>query len=337
MLERASIGVLVGSSLMMVSSGIANVAGWYVFGFGFTKVHYAFAWVAIGALAVHIAVKLPAIRDAFSPAGTGGLAAGAPDFVVGAVGVAAGAVVLTVGSAVPPSNPSRCCVRADRAPARWACRSTAPRPRPGSPRTLDPARGDDNWQTVGPGPAGEQQVTASQLRALTQRSVSLPISCVEGWSAGATWEGVRVRDVLDLVGGVVGDVRIGSAERRGEYARASSRAPTPTTRARCWPCGSTVSADPGPRVPGAADRPEPSGSPPDEVGHRAGGAVVRRRMPRRAASGPVASCSGHRAGPRAGGLWQFVAHVPRRLGAGRGLARWPGSPSMTECSRPSAW
>ena len=62
-------------------------------------------------------------------------------------------------------------------------------------------------------------MTAAQLRALTQRTVSLPISCVEGWSAEATWEGVRVRDVLDLVGGVVGDVRVRSAEQRGEYAQ----------------------------------------------------------------------------------------------------------------------
>jgi hypothetical protein len=65
-LERGSIAVLVASSLLMVTSGIANVARWYVFGFGFTRVHWAFAWVSIGALAVHVAVKLPAVREAFA-------------------------------------------------------------------------------------------------------------------------------------------------------------------------------------------------------------------------------------------------------------------------------
>jgi DMSO/TMAO reductase YedYZ molybdopterin-dependent catalytic subunit len=84
---------------------------------------------------------------------------------------------------------------------------------------LDPSAGDDGWTLSVRGPGGEQTVTAAQLRALTQRTVSLPISCVEGWSAEASWEGVRVRDVLDLVGGVVGDVRIRSAEQRGEYAQ----------------------------------------------------------------------------------------------------------------------
>ncbi len=217
-LERASIGLLVGSSLLMVSSGIANVAGWYVFGFGFTKVHYAFAWVAFGALVVHIAVKLPAIRDALSPAGaTVARQQGRRAFVAGAVAVAAGAVVLTVGSAVPLLD--RVSVLRSRRPG------TSPLGIPvnrtaaaaGLAPALDAASGDDDWSVLVRGKSGERRVTAAELRALPQRTVPLPISCVEGWSAGATWEGVRLRDVLDLVGGVLGDVRIQSAEVRGTY------------------------------------------------------------------------------------------------------------------------
>ena len=157
MLERASIGVLVGSSLLMVSSGIANVAGWYVFGFGFTKVHYAFAWVAIGALVVHIAVKLPAIRDALSPAGTEVASQqGRRTFVAGAVGVAAGAVVLTVGSAVPLLEPVS--VLRSRRPGssplgvpvnRTAAQAGSTRARPRS--------GDDDWELSVRGPAGVQR------------------------------------------------------------------------------------------------------------------------------------------------------------------------------------
>jgi hypothetical protein len=220
MMERASIAVLVGSSLLMVSSGIANVAGWYVFGFGFTKVHCAFAWVAIGALVVHVAVKLPAIRDALSPAGAAVAGQqGRRTFVAGAVGVAAGAVVLTVGSAVPLLEPvsvlrSR---RPGSSPLGVPVNRTATQAR--IDEKLDPGTGDDDWTLSVRGPTGRQTVTAAQLRALRQRTVSLPIACVEGWSAEATWEGVRVRDVLDLVGGVGGDVRIVSAEQRGAYAQ----------------------------------------------------------------------------------------------------------------------
>ena len=217
MLERASIAVLVGSSLMMVSTGIANVAGWYVFGFGFTRVHWAFAWVAIGALAVHIAVKLPAVREALSPDGAERVAhEGRRAFVVGAVGVAAGAVVLTVGSAVPALEPvsvlrSR---RPGTSPLGVPVNRTAAQARIAP--DLDPAS-DEDWHVVLRGPAGEHALSAAELRALPQRTVSLPIACVEGWSADATWEGVRLRDVLELVGGVSGDVRIRSAEARGTY------------------------------------------------------------------------------------------------------------------------
>lgn len=43
LLERASIAVLVASSLLQVFTGVANIAQWYVFGFGFTAVHWSLA------------------------------------------------------------------------------------------------------------------------------------------------------------------------------------------------------------------------------------------------------------------------------------------------------
>ncbi len=63
-LERGSIAVLVAASVFQLATGVANAAQWYPwFSFSFRTVHYALAWVAIGALLVHIAVKLPIIRD----------------------------------------------------------------------------------------------------------------------------------------------------------------------------------------------------------------------------------------------------------------------------------
>jgi len=65
-LERASILVLVASMLFQLSTGLMNIAQWYAFQFFFTTVHYAMSYVAVGAVLVHIGVKLPVIRRALS-------------------------------------------------------------------------------------------------------------------------------------------------------------------------------------------------------------------------------------------------------------------------------
>src|SRR4029078_12187079 len=53
-------------------------------------------------------------------------------------------------------------------------------------------------------------------RAVPQTPPSLPIACVEGWSAGATWSGVPVRALLDLVGAPAGsEVLVESLQEHG--------------------------------------------------------------------------------------------------------------------------
>jgi DMSO/TMAO reductase YedYZ molybdopterin-dependent catalytic subunit len=44
------------------------------------------------------------------------------------------------------------------------------------------------------------ELSLDDLRAMDQHEATLPIACVEGWSASARWRGVRVRDLLDLAG-----------------------------------------------------------------------------------------------------------------------------------------
>jgi DMSO/TMAO reductase YedYZ molybdopterin-dependent catalytic subunit len=44
------------------------------------------------------------------------------------------------------------------------------------------------------------------------------MACVEGWSASGQWTGVRLRDLIEQVGAVDGDVRLSSLERSGLYA-----------------------------------------------------------------------------------------------------------------------
>ncbi|MBT1636563.1 molybdopterin-dependent oxidoreductase [Clavibacter michiganensis] len=60
-LERASIAVFVGASLLEVTMGLLNTFQWVPFPFYFRQTHYALAFVVIGSLAIHIGVKLPAI------------------------------------------------------------------------------------------------------------------------------------------------------------------------------------------------------------------------------------------------------------------------------------
>jgi DMSO/TMAO reductase YedYZ molybdopterin-dependent catalytic subunit len=46
----------------------------------------------------------------------------------------------------------------------------------------------------------------------------LPIACVEGWSSGVTWGGVRIRDLVRAAGGDhTSSVRVESLEQVGIY------------------------------------------------------------------------------------------------------------------------
>jgi DMSO/TMAO reductase YedYZ molybdopterin-dependent catalytic subunit len=62
-------------------------------------------------------------------------------------------------------------------------------------------------------------LTLDDLRALPQRTATLPIACVEGWSASRTWRGVPVRDLLELAGASRdARVRVHSLQERLAYA-----------------------------------------------------------------------------------------------------------------------
>lgn len=60
-LERVSIAVLVSSALLEVTIGLINTYQWYPWPFSFRRAHYGLAWVIIGSLLIHLAVKLPLI------------------------------------------------------------------------------------------------------------------------------------------------------------------------------------------------------------------------------------------------------------------------------------
>lgn len=60
-LERASIAIFVGASLLEITIGLLNTYQFVPFPFFFRQTHFALSFVVIGSLAIHIAVKLPTI------------------------------------------------------------------------------------------------------------------------------------------------------------------------------------------------------------------------------------------------------------------------------------
>ncbi|GAA0485205.1 molybdopterin-binding protein [Paractinoplanes deccanensis] len=211
--ERLGVAALVAAALFQVVTGVLNVAHWYApMPFFFTAAHYWVAWLAIGALLTHIGVQLPAIRGALSRAtGAAEAGKGAPlgrgdrgeevddgrRRLLRAVGVAAGVItVATVGQTVRPL--ARVSVLAPRRPG------DGPQGLPVN-RTADAAGVravalDPAYRLVVSGFGRDVSLSLADLGAMPQHTASLPIACVEGWSATGTWTGVRLRDLAALLG-----------------------------------------------------------------------------------------------------------------------------------------
>jgi DMSO/TMAO reductase YedYZ molybdopterin-dependent catalytic subunit len=66
LLERASIALFVGASLVQITIGLINTYQWYPWPFPFREVHYALGWVLVGLLVLHIGIKLPLITRFWS-------------------------------------------------------------------------------------------------------------------------------------------------------------------------------------------------------------------------------------------------------------------------------
>lgn len=235
-LERLSIAVLVASVVFQLAIGVLNIAKLYLWPFDFREAHFAVAWVAAGALLLHVAVKLPVIRTALSrPLEADDPMPGAPaaadDDEPGTGSPASDAHAQDIAS---PDVGSERPVRPMRFPRRTVLRSAYIA---SGLAALSIAGGSIPWlsrlavfsPSTGTGPQGvpinrtaeaagitdeavgrgyrltvvNESATRTwsldELRELPQQTVTLPITCVEGWSVGAQWTGVRVRDLLAAV------------------------------------------------------------------------------------------------------------------------------------------
>ena len=223
LLERGSIAVLVSAAVFELVTGVMNTAEFYAWSFSFRASHYAVAWVAIGALLVHVAVKLPLIGSVLSrPVEEGerpGQGLSRRGLVRTAFAASGVAVVAVAGQTVPwlrrvsvfethsGAGPQHLPVTKSARAAHVVPAATRPDFR------LLVLRGDEG-----------ARLSLGDLRAMHQHTVRLPIACVEGWSADATWTGVRLRDLLDLVGAPPGaSVRVRSLQPSGPFRSSEVR------------------------------------------------------------------------------------------------------------------
>jgi DMSO/TMAO reductase YedYZ molybdopterin-dependent catalytic subunit len=230
-LERLSVFVLVASAVFELASGLVNVAQWYPWRFFFPRAHEAVAWVAIGSILLHLAVKMPVIVTVFGRQAAHSGDAEPPDGAAAAdltaesgltrrglfwaTGAAVAAVtVSTVGQTLTPLR--RLVLLAPRRPDIGP--QGLPVNRTAVQAGVRAAAVDPGYRLAVHGPRA-YALTLAELRALPQYEASLPIACVEGWSVSARWRGVRVRDLLDRAGAGRGaGARVDSLERHGLYA-----------------------------------------------------------------------------------------------------------------------
>jgi DMSO/TMAO reductase YedYZ molybdopterin-dependent catalytic subunit len=204
-IERISLVPLIGGSLLLLFTGIANINDWFPFPFNFPVTHFWTAWITMGALIVHVGAKWTITRRTFSRR-AGGTAATADDvaatrdrraFLATIFGTAGAVTLFTVGQTVRPLQRLALLAprRPDVGPQGFPVNRTA-----GAAGVVATARSAGYRLRVEGKVAHPLSLTLAQIQALPQADAALPIACVDGWSTSQRWAGVRVRDLLAMAG-----------------------------------------------------------------------------------------------------------------------------------------
>jgi DMSO/TMAO reductase YedYZ molybdopterin-dependent catalytic subunit len=202
LIERVTLLPLVAGSIFMLFTGLANIGLWYPWRFFFPSGHYWGAWITMGALVVHIGAKASIVLkelssnslDLVDMTGDGLTRRG----FLGVVAATSGIITLTtIGQTFRPLNPFAVLAprRPDVGPQGFPVNKSAV-----SAGVTETARDPDYRLFVGGQVDRPLSLSLDDLRALPQHEATLPIACVEGWSANAHWSGLRVRDLLDMAG-----------------------------------------------------------------------------------------------------------------------------------------
>lgn len=218
---RLSILVLAGTAIFELISGLVDMARWYTaMPFFFTVAHYWTAWIVIGSIIVHVAAKITIIRTSRDEIATeprdGSLSR--RNFFI-AAGAGSGLVVFAiVGQTFRPLRAVS--ALAQRDPGVGS--QNVPVNKSAQVAGVKSTARDPNYRLM---VQAEKSISLSlsDLQAMKQYTVQLPITCVEGWSASATWTGPRLADVLKLAGWDAphGEVSVESLQKGGLY-RAST-------------------------------------------------------------------------------------------------------------------
>ena len=240
-IERMAITLLVASAVFLFATGVANMQYWYPFQFNFVVAHYWAAVVFVASLGVHLVAKVPVAARAYrthgmlrplrddlahtrpeseDPDGLVPEAPGAPTITRrGALAfVGAGSlllVVTTAGQAI--GGPLRSL--ALLAPRRQVS-GDGPNGFPvnktfSGAGVPEAAVGAAVYRLTVRGPGGVRTFSRADLLALPQRTHSLPIACVEGWSTTQSWTGVPLASLAAMVGGEADDALVESLQPRG--------------------------------------------------------------------------------------------------------------------------
>lgn len=245
--ERLLLGLLVGSSILLLVTGVLNISYWYPWHFSFIVVHYYASFVFVGSIVGHILIKLPLMRTTFRERGVlrqlrvdlAHTTAEPPDSETtapinpasptisrrGMLGVVAGGslgvVALFVGESVGgPLRKIALLAPRGRQPGFGPNDFQVNKTAAGSGiRPLETTAG--YYRLVLEGPVS-LKLTREQLLALEQHTYTLPIACVEGWSTTQTWTGVRLRDLARLAGAVGPDrAHVQSLQQGGSFSKAT--------------------------------------------------------------------------------------------------------------------
>ncbi|MBK5287236.1 MAG: molybdopterin-dependent oxidoreductase [Acidimicrobiia bacterium] len=226
-LERICLLPLVGGSLFLLFSGLANINLWYPWPFNFPLAHYWTAWITIGALIVHIGAKVSVTRRALrrsaptltdhhdDSAATVNAGMSRRQLLATAFGVSGLVTLVTVGQTYGPLRKLALLAprRPDVGPQGFPVNRTAR-----AAGVLESARSSEYRLEITGRGATATTFDLAELQAMTQHRATLPIACVEGWSTTQEWEGVRLRDLLRRAGvSTDSTVRVESLQPRRSY------------------------------------------------------------------------------------------------------------------------
>jgi DMSO/TMAO reductase YedYZ molybdopterin-dependent catalytic subunit len=236
-IERAGILPLIGGSLFLLFTGIGSINRFKPWGFSFPAAHYSAAWIATGALVIHVGAKLHVAARALARSSREAPVAseqGSVDepaassisrrgFLWASVAASAAVTVATVGQTLRPLRsisvlaPRDPAVGPQGVPVNRTARSAG---------VIDAAMNPQYRLVVDGDVATPLSLSLEDLSALPQREASLVIACVDGWSATGRWRGVRVWDLLDFAGARAGaEAHVVSLQRPGSaYATSSLNA-----------------------------------------------------------------------------------------------------------------